>query len=444
MAVTALQTSLFAGLAHAATVPAAPVNVRVVTGGSSIAVLWNPASGTTPKSYTVYRNNSAVATVAATAAGAYVNTARYLDAAAKVGASYTYQVKMTDTANQVSALSAGVRAVRPAASATTPVPSVTVSTTAGDLTNALNSAKADIQAWYPKFADAMARPAYAVPSSIRIVTAKNTGYAAYALGTTITVDEGWLRAHLSDPAPNLTGLFLHEMTHILQQYPAGPGWVAEGLAVWATHTIFNDGNTPAPSAGANYTDGYDTSSYFIEWVTSKYNLPSLPRDLNIAAHAGTYSDAFFTTRTGKTAAQLWNEMTGVVVEQVKFTGFSGLCIDVKYADNTDGSQLQIGGCWDTTAQAFTYRGVNGLGTYTILGKCLDARSGGTADGTAVQLYACNGTTAQQWSYRADGTLFNPNAGKCIQPTGGSGLENTVLELFTCNGSAAQVWTKQAL
>ncbi|MFJ6697612.1 PQQ-dependent sugar dehydrogenase [Streptomyces sp. NPDC091272] len=118
------------------------------------------------------------------------------------------------------------------------------------------------------------------------------------------------------------------------------------------------------------------------------------------------------------------------------TGIGGKCVDVAGGATADGTQIQLYGCNQTTAQKWT---VATDSTLRALGKCMDISGGGSADGTKVQLWGCNNSGAQKWTPAADGTLRNPQSGKCLDAEGVSSADRTRLHLWTCGTGANQKW-----
>ncbi|UZN03914.1 ricin-type beta-trefoil lectin domain protein [Cellulomonas sp. S1-8] len=114
----------------------------------------------------------------------------------------------------------------------------------------------------------------------------------------------------------------------------------------------------------------------------------------------------------------------------------GLCLDVPWADASDGNPMQVVNCSGNTAQRWT-RGSDG--TIRALGKCLDVAGGGTADGTRVQLWQCNGTGAQKWTFDA-GTraLRNPQSGRCLAVDGAL-TDGQRVVIRSCSGTPQQRW-----
>ena len=453
----------------------------VVTGGDSIAVLWNPATGTSPKSYTVYRNNIVTATVAPPPApNAYntriTTTARYIDTNVVAGQTYQYKVTMTATDNTVSGFSGTLSATHPLAANTTPVPVVTVSTTNAAYTATLTEGASLIRTWYPKIADRLTRrsadqgsgPDYLPPSTITLTHSADANGYAVTSGTTITFKDDSLDDALETPDPAFhaayLAAYLHEATHVLQAYPGriGAGWLAEGLAVWATHQIFNDAEilTPAFTPIEYYTRGYEQGARFLQWLTSGSGVPwtssaytraRLVHDANVAANSGTFTSAFFLDRTGQRPGPLWSQMANIwtATDQRVLPADSGtLCLDDQLLKSDDNNPLQLGTCWSTDAQLVSSVPISsGSNVYrlVIMGKCMDVKGGGTpAEGTAVVIYTCTeGADWQYWRFDSDGTLRQNRSNLCVQPTGGVLANGIALEIRTCTSQAFR-WTRQVL
>lgn len=118
-----------------------------------------------------------------------------------------------------------------------------------------------------------------------------------------------------------------------------------------------------------------------------------------------------------------------------------LCLDIPWADHTDGNRLQIANCnGNTQAQRWTRTSEREI---RIGSKCVDVRSSGTTNGTIVVLWNCNGTGAQKWEYNASAkTLRNPNSGKCLDVKDGfaNPQDGQQLQIWDCFGDVNQRWT----
>ena len=119
------------------------------------------------------------------------------------------------------------------------------------------------------------------------------------------------------------------------------------------------------------------------------------------------------------------------------TGFGGLCVDVRGANSTNFTPVQVYTCNNTNAQQWTV--VQAGSTLHALGKCMDINGGGTANGTTVDLYDCNQTGAQVFIPQSNGSLYNPQSNKCLDDTNWSTTPGTQLQIWDCTGNANQKW-----
>jgi Ricin-type beta-trefoil lectin domain len=119
------------------------------------------------------------------------------------------------------------------------------------------------------------------------------------------------------------------------------------------------------------------------------------------------------------------------------TGYQGLCVDVRGANSTNFTPVQVYTCNGTNAQQWTV--VQAGSTLQALGKCMDINGGGTANGTTVDLYDCNNTGAQVFIPQSNGELYNPQSGKCLDDTGYGG-SGTQLQIWACADTSNQQWS----
>jgi hypothetical protein len=435
-----------------ATTPA-PTNVQAITGGNSIALIWDMPR-INVKTVEVYRNNALVSTI--TPGTGVVkgdkNGTRYIDKNVTAGTSYTYKVRLTTQGSNVSAFSNDVVATRP--TSTTPVPVVTIDASqATDLTDYLNTyAKAEIETWYPKISDAIAYPAYTPIHNIKIVMdTTNTGVAnaSYTTGV-ISVNPTWLRDNLQDGG----GMFVHESTHILQAYPGSDttGWATEGLADWTRDWFTRERfYIPPPNAQLG---GYMPGGLTAQWAQAKYD-PSFVRKLNIALHNNTYTSSFIPNLTnGRSATQLFAE-----AKQSQYGGngtirnAAGKCIEVQDNSDAAGAKLQLATCGSNAGQQWNtiYRdaGLHGTtkqiihfdnGAVTPEGRCIDVYGFATTSGATVWSWQCNFETNQEWTKTADGSLMSPYSDKCLSSANDDTTNGAQIVIATCDGTPAQHWT----
>jgi lysophospholipase L1-like esterase len=118
------------------------------------------------------------------------------------------------------------------------------------------------------------------------------------------------------------------------------------------------------------------------------------------------------------------------------SGIAGKCLDVNGANNADGTQVQIWGCNNSSAQFWT---APSGGTLRALGKCLDVTGAATANGSKVQIWSCNGGGNQQWQ-PYNGGYRNTASGRCLDDPASSTTDGTQLVIWDCNGGANQRWS----
>ncbi len=71
--------------------------------------------------------------------------------------------------------------------------------------------------WYPKIDKLLASEGFSPPKSVEIRFRKDFRGLAATTGHTITIQPDWVRKH-----PDDFGMVVHELTHVVQQYPRPP------------------------------------------------------------------------------------------------------------------------------------------------------------------------------------------------------------------------------
>lgn len=99
----------------------------------------------------------------------------------------------------------------------------------------------------------------------------------------------------------------------VQAYPEKhyPAWVQEGLADYARNLYGVNNAAAGWSLGEfkkeqRYTDSYAITARFYAWLEHRFQNRIL-EDLDQTLRAGTYTEAFWQTHTGRTVDQLWSE-----------------------------------------------------------------------------------------------------------------------------------------
>ena len=166
--------------------------------------------------------------------------------------------------------------------------------------------------WYPKLVAMLPSEGYTAPSTVRIVFQRGDG-VAYTAGTTVTCLSPWFDGNLQGEA---AGAVIHELVHVVQQYPQGrgrhrnPGWLVEGLTDYIRWFLYEPvlRKIPLNPDRIRYTDSYQVTATFLKYVLEQYD-PELVRVLNAAMREGRYSGEFWRERTGRTIDELWAEFT---------------------------------------------------------------------------------------------------------------------------------------
>ncbi|MCA2214110.1 basic secretory protein-like protein [Jidongwangia harbinensis] len=449
--------------------PPAPSAFAVLAGGPSIALLWRPqpAPAERPVRYQIKRNNVEIATVTdpglpvRSPSGTVADVVRYVDRFTDItplpaGQTFTYQIVPLNSANQPGTATATKSAVLPAqnSNTTTPKPVVTVDTSGLTSTQAatVNGFVPLIEDWYPKLSDALNAAPFPASPTVNLVVAHTGGGGAEASGTTVTIDPDYL----DNPAyrPEFNGTVLHEATHLIQAGYQCPEcmWVAEGVAVYATHSLYQDFDPIAPQRWHHYLHKYSEAERLLRYVTTTYHKPDLLRDLNLAARTTTSITAFFEDQTGLTTNALWNAMQlsiypgfrATTVRRYQLAGGSG-CVETPFYDNT--VPPRVNACWVTEAQEIIrWPAASGSGLLELYGRCLDTENGSVAAGTRIVLADCAydaPPARQRWVLRANGTLLNVGASLCARTWNGTTAVDQELKLATCTADASRTFTLAA-
>jgi hypothetical protein len=156
---------------------------------------------------------------------------------------------------------------------------------------------------YPLIWAQLGSPGFRPPTAIKIVLDDKDG-VAWTAGTQITCCTGWFKHH-----PDDCGAVIHELCHIVQSYHKPvPGWVTEGIADyvrWFKYEPVKRRSRVDPR-NAKYTDGYQTTAAFFDWIVRTKNHSFVQR-LNTAARNGKYSDDLFRRYARRPLDELWAE-----------------------------------------------------------------------------------------------------------------------------------------
>lgn len=180
--------------------------------------------------------------------------------------------------------------------------------------------------WYPRIVEMLPSEDFSPPEHVRfrfMPGSEMNGIPAYAQGSTITLNAGWM---IREKNREAAGAVVHEMVHIVQAYQGQPGrnrprvrtpgWIVEGIADYVRWFLYEPHTNGArlsnrALAAAKHDASYRTSANFIDWVIRNYDTDGvLLKEINAAAREGRYSTDLWEKLTGKKEselAELWRK-----------------------------------------------------------------------------------------------------------------------------------------
>ena len=164
-----------------------------------------------------------------------------------------------------------------------------------------------LEKWYPIIEHDLPSDGFTPPQKFKIVFLKDMKGVANTSGTLVRCAAGWFKKNLKGEA---VGAVVHEMVHVVQQYPAGknPGWLVEGTADyirWFKYEPISKRPHVNPEK-ARYTDSYRTSAAFLNYICEAHN-KDIVRKLNAVMRQGRYEPKVWKELTGNTVDELWDE-----------------------------------------------------------------------------------------------------------------------------------------
>ena len=156
-------------------------------------------------------------------------------------------------------------------------------------------------AW-PKLVKMLGSPRDETHRDVNIVFRAKMKHPAHALGDTITVSASHLRR---DPADTV-GVFIHELTHVIQRY-RGPSWFVEGVADYTRYKLHgNDAWAKRCRRHIPYNrpfGHYWASAAFLLYLEDTYKKP-IVRTVSMAMRNKKYNEALWKQITGKALTEL--------------------------------------------------------------------------------------------------------------------------------------------
>ncbi len=167
-------------------------------------------------------------------------------------------------------------------------------------------AQALCEEWFPIICRFLATDDWTAPETVQLVLNRDLKVPGATSGAKIQISVDWITKH-----PDDFGMVIHELTHVIQNYPPNPkqpGWLVEGIADYIRYWKFE----PEAPRGridvkrASYRNGYGTTAAFLAWIVWKYD-KRIIRRLDESLRNGRYADDIFQEATGKELDALWAE-----------------------------------------------------------------------------------------------------------------------------------------
>lgn len=159
--------------------------------------------------------------------------------------------------------------------------------------------------FYPKIVAMLEAPTQGLPRALKIRFRNDMqpGVPGYVSGQTMTLSI----PHILRNPDDVRGLFIHELTHVVQGYGGPgerPGWLVEGLAEALRYKL-SPADDPWRQAvdridpeKLDYHNAYRDTALFLSWVEA-HNNPLLLAKLNRALKEGSYTEQTWSDLTGK-------------------------------------------------------------------------------------------------------------------------------------------------
>lgn len=162
--------------------------------------------------------------------------------------------------------------------------------------------------WYPRIVQQLASEGFEPPTEFTIQFDAEMRGVAYTRGKDVFAAGSWYLANLKGEA---TGSIVHELVHVVQQYPGRrgnrpPGWLVEGIADHIRWYQFEpiDKRRRINWDLSNYDDAYFASATFLDAIVQFID-PDAVAKVNAACRQGRYTDAYWMQQYGKTPSEIW-------------------------------------------------------------------------------------------------------------------------------------------
>lgn len=156
--------------------------------------------------------------------------------------------------------------------------------------------------WYPTIEKILASENFTPTRQFRLLF-KDMDGVAHASGNVITISTRWIKRY-----PDDFGMVAHELTHVIQQYRRGEGWLTEGIADYVRYYVVEPGSKRAwfDINKASYKNAYQPAAGFLDYL-ERTKGPGIVSKLNVALRQRRYSPEAFANIAGGTPDELWEE-----------------------------------------------------------------------------------------------------------------------------------------
>ena len=156
--------------------------------------------------------------------------------------------------------------------------------------------------WYPIIEKTLATEDFKPTREFRLLFKEMDG-VAHASGNVITISIAYVKRNQDD-----IGMVGHELTHVIQKYRRGEGWLTEGIADYVRYYVIEPGSKRArfDINRTSYKNAYQPAAGFLDWL-ERTKGPGIVSKLNAALRAGKYKPELFAEIAGGTPEELWEK-----------------------------------------------------------------------------------------------------------------------------------------
>lgn len=163
------------------------------------------------------------------------------------------------------------------------------------------------QQWYPRIVEHLASDDFEAPTAFSITFRDSMRGVAYTSGQDVVAAGPWYRNNLKGEA---VGSILHELVHVVQQYPGRkngpPSWLVEGIADHIRWYEFepSERRRKINWDKAKYNDSYFASATFLDTIVQKID-PDAIAKVNAVCRQGRYKADYWMQQYDLTPDQIW-------------------------------------------------------------------------------------------------------------------------------------------